>query len=68
MINKFTLYFHSCINITTGSASMGLDGVGERGEERKVHKNPKKMRTEKLPELWMLQTPLPNTGSYRSTL
>lgn len=46
---------------------MGLDGVGERGEERKVHKNPEKMRTEKLPELWMLQTPLPNTGSYRST-
>lgn len=66
MINKFTLYFHSWINITTGSASMGLD-VGERGEERKVHKNPEKMRAEKLLELWMLRTPLPNTGSHRST-
>lgn len=32
-----------------------------------MHKNPEKMRTEKLPELWMLPTPLPNTGSYRST-
>lgn len=38
MINKFTLYFHSWINITAGSASMGLDGVGERGEEKRCIK------------------------------